>query len=676
MLGRQASQRTVGVFAAALAAILLPMGLGDPADAHSDVAPVGTANDFVIPSERVKTSAFNTATSTNGPGTYEVVVAAVDAPNAQGVTAESPANAQTSQATIEAVDDFYNVATGGAYRMSLRAVIDLVSAEPICDIYKARSTALDPVKAALGGSLEPSPGSGAVGTILLIVTPNQTYEGCAPYAGVAFLGIGLGHINGAWGVGNAGVVEHEMGHMFGLQHANTLDCWPNDAIPGTALTVTYPCTSREYADPTDAMGSAAAPGFGAANLLELRALSSADVLSLEGSQDFTLVPLSGTADGNRLAIYIDASGRQWSVEFRPTPGPFPPFTSWWQNSGSAGVHLKLVTRTGAFGGVFGGPNGGDTHAMSFGQYGWQEVGKTGLTAGTEVNLADGSVLKVLSTSESGAQLRLTVQRQMQMLQLPNIPAQVDIDALVIFAPYASSALQVEKTSLTPTVCTVSGSMVSLLSPGTCTLRATQGGSAHWEPVAATVSFVITGQGRPTPPPATPSPSPSNPSPVPVPPGSNPPANPGNSSPNPGWPSPSTAPEWVAAPDLSIKAAAGGKYLGAGVRNNSGKKQTVAKSVRAKAKQRFTVRVNNPGAAGVVVLTGKGNQGGMRAAYKLGGANITAALTGGGYHLNLPAGSSVTIALTVTAKRKPKSAVTWPVKATGSSATDVVKATAR
>jgi hypothetical protein len=57
---------------------------------------------------------------------------------------------------------------------------------------------------------------------------------------------------------------------------------------------------------------------------------------------------------------------------------------------------------------------------------------------------------------------------------------------------ASSGLTVSFASLTPTVCTVSGTTATLVSPGTCTIQATQGGNAQY--AAATPvnqSFTVT-----------------------------------------------------------------------------------------------------------------------------------------------------------------------------------------
>jgi hypothetical protein len=81
-------------------------------------------------------------------------------------------------------------------------------------------------------------GSGLVADKYLFLTQDQ---GCR-YGGEASL-------NGVYGFVNAGtasyVIAHELGHMFGLNHANSMVC----IFPGNLLQ----CTFHEYGDPIDVM---------------------------------------------------------------------------------------------------------------------------------------------------------------------------------------------------------------------------------------------------------------------------------------------------------------------------------------------------------------------------------------------------------------------------------------
>ncbi|WP_374008261.1 IPTL-CTERM sorting domain-containing protein [Delftia lacustris] len=71
------------------------------------------------------------------------------------------------------------------------------------------------------------------------------------------------------------------------------------------------------------------------------------------------------------------------------------------------------------------------------------------------------------------------------------------------AATASSGLPVSYASSTPGVCTVAGNVVTMVAAGTCTVVASQGGDAQWEPAAnVTVSLVLadsSGQVNPNPP---------------------------------------------------------------------------------------------------------------------------------------------------------------------------------
>lgn len=66
------------------------------------------------------------------------------------------------------------------------------------------------------------------------------------------------------------------------------------------------------------------------------------------------------------------------------------------------------------------------------------------------------------------------------------------DAPYAVAASASSGLTVSFTSATPAVCTVSGTSVSYVAAGTCTVNADQGGNALWAAAPqATQSFLVT-----------------------------------------------------------------------------------------------------------------------------------------------------------------------------------------
>jgi sugar lactone lactonase YvrE len=79
----------------------------------------------------------------------------------------------------------------------------------------------------------------------------------------------------------------------------------------------------------------------------------------------------------------------------------------------------------------------------------------------------------------------------QTITFPTIPTQTGVSSLSLSAT-ASSGLTVSFASVTPTVCTVSGTTTSLLSNGTCGIQATQAGNAVYGPAPQiTVGFTVT-----------------------------------------------------------------------------------------------------------------------------------------------------------------------------------------
>ncbi len=77
----------------------------------------------------------------------------------------------------------------------------------------------------------------------------------------------------------------------------------------------------------------------------------------------------------------------------------------------------------------------------------------------------------------------------QTITFPAIGSQPALSTITLSAT-ASSGLTVSFSSLTPTICTVSGDSASLLKPGTCTIRAAQAGNIVYAGAADTQSFAV------------------------------------------------------------------------------------------------------------------------------------------------------------------------------------------
>jgi hypothetical protein len=79
---------------------------------------------------------------------------------------------------------------------------------------------------------------------------------------------------------------------------------------------------------------------------------------------------------------------------------------------------------------------------------------------------------------------LTVVKANQTIKFGPLPDLRLADSPTSVSATATSGLAVSISSTTPSVCTISGSSVTLVSTGTCTLHATQGGNGDWNAAPA------------------------------------------------------------------------------------------------------------------------------------------------------------------------------------------------
>lgn len=129
------------------------------------------------------------------------------------------------------------------------------------------------------------------------------------WAGLGFVGNKGAWINGSFG---AGVVEHEIGHNFGLSHANFWKA-SNDTING-------PGQSLEYGDVYEVMGS----GDGHHNgwyKTNLNWLVAGESVTATSSGTFRLYDLEQRSPGTVRTVNVPISqARSYWVEYRPAAG--------------------------------------------------------------------------------------------------------------------------------------------------------------------------------------------------------------------------------------------------------------------------------------------------------------------------------------------------------------------
>jgi hypothetical protein len=123
-----------------------------------------------------------------------------------------------------------------------------------------------------------------------------------------------------------------------------------------------------------------------------------------------------------------------------------------------------------------------------------------LTTGTCTTVANqsGNGTYSAATSVTRSFNITTASLTTQTITLPNPGAQILSSNTVILNPSATSGLTVLLTSSTPSVCTISGNVVTFVGPGTCTIVGNQAGNGTYSAATAvTISFLITGTSTPT-----------------------------------------------------------------------------------------------------------------------------------------------------------------------------------
>jgi hypothetical protein len=131
---------------------------------------------------------------------------------------------------------------------------------------------------------------------LIYMFPFQGLQGPCTWFGIAGLNSDWVMINGDFGMK---IVAHELGHNLGLLHAGSLTCTSG----GVRVQISENCTTTEYGDPFDAMGSTAARHNSGWNLAKLGFIGPENVETIETSGTYLMrSALHPTAEPTTLRI--------------------------------------------------------------------------------------------------------------------------------------------------------------------------------------------------------------------------------------------------------------------------------------------------------------------------------------------------------------------------------------
>jgi Repeat of unknown function (DUF5648) len=156
---------------------------------------------------------------------------------------------------------------------------------------------------------------------------------CGGWAGIATVGGGKVWVNG---VPIVDVFAHELGHNFGLGHANTMTCTAGGARVAMATPVTASCVSQPYGDWADVMGIGLPRATGNLNS------AFADYLGFAAVTDVTAGPVSSSVQiwplastSNTRAVKLTTGDGTLYVDYRPAVAPDTRMPGW------AGVQIHL-----------------------------------------------------------------------------------------------------------------------------------------------------------------------------------------------------------------------------------------------------------------------------------------------------------------------------------------------
>lgn len=213
------------------------------------------------------------------------------------------------------VSDYWNIATNGRVSFTVTNSYGYITTtNKACDSGIQDSGAFWNEVASKVGFTD------GAGKHLVVWFPSAS---CGGTSGLGTVG-SAGLAGGGWvwinGSKNRSIFAHELGHNFGLGHANTLIC--SESGVRVADSSASNCSSKSYADLTDVMGisHSNAGALNPRNLQNLGILSAPDVVDVTQSQRVTLKPLSSAPSSTPRVARLSLNGDIYYVVVRAQVG--------------------------------------------------------------------------------------------------------------------------------------------------------------------------------------------------------------------------------------------------------------------------------------------------------------------------------------------------------------------
>lgn len=306
------------VAAAFAAASLLAMA-GLPSAAHATTEPVVPDPVVAAPAESGAQRTIVRQSAGVGARAADIKVTLVTAKTRDKTDADvASIDVTKAKAAVTSAGDYWRTISDGKLTISLASLkLGFVTSASSGDNF---DVILETITRELGWKADP-------GQALVVFIPRSD---------VVVYSVG-GNLGAGWSSGattgrivmpltsgfTSPVLAHEFGHVFGLQHANSLDCSSGRA--DTAVTAwavgNSECYAREYGDGTDLMGVSqyAQPYLNAA-LYDYGSFGSGDEIrnlgTLQGSQTVTLLPWASNSAARAVKFQDPGSGETYYIQLR------------------------------------------------------------------------------------------------------------------------------------------------------------------------------------------------------------------------------------------------------------------------------------------------------------------------------------------------------------------------